>query len=476
MIRKKDSNPKTSGIRTNEREMAEAKEMIERPHVILITMDCVRWDHIFGEAVHTPHIARFAEDAISFKRAYSQANVTLPALYSLLCSEFPNTHQIYHNFTLKKLPDHSLPSVLKGKAWKVGAFFGALFITRILGQEFDNKGYGGRLPTMRVPILRRYFARINAEILVNQASRWLWKNAQDSSCFLWIHFFDTHMPYQAPQEFVSAYYPVKGTEGKGERSVNNQLKDLHFFTPVPSMLNGITDIHYFPSLYKAAVAYVDRELGRFFKTLQEMRIYDQSFIILLSDHGENLIDHGIYCGHQKLYDTTIRIPLIIKDFSQHHRGDRIDALVQQIDISPTILERLGFDAKGGEGKSLFPLIALKAESLHDAVVSEHVMNLRRSIRTKEWLLVKNMEEKEWRVPPGTKRGWNPKDIGDPEIVLMRASDGENGRNLSSEKEDVVAELSKKMESILGAKGRLVAPDEKLDKDLIKQLKSLGYLT
>jgi arylsulfatase A-like enzyme len=365
---------------------------------------------------------------------------------------------------------------LKRKGWKTGAFFGALFITKILGREFDNRGDGGLSTAMRVPLLRHFFARINGKLLANQAVRWLRKNAQDSSCFLWIHFFDTHMPYQAPQGFVSTYYPAKGAQRRGERSVNDQLQDLGFFTPVPAMLNGIMDIHYFPSLYKAAVGYVDHELGRFFKALREMRIYDQSLIVLLSDHGENLIDHGIYCGHQKLYDTTVKIPLIMKDFSQHHRGNRIDALVQQIDISPTILERLGFDAQGGEGKSLVPLIDLQAESLHDAVVSEHVMNLKRSIRTKEWLLIKNMEEKEWRVPPETKRGWNPKDIGEPEIVLMRASDGDNGQNLSLKREDVVAELSQKMESILGAKGRLVDQNETLDKDVIKQLKSLGYLT
>jgi arylsulfatase A-like enzyme len=457
--------------------MAEAKGMIERPHVILVTMDCVRWDYIFGDGVDTPHMDRFAEDGISFRRAYSQANVTIPALYSLFRSEFLNTHQIYHNFTFRKLPDHSLPSVLKREGWRTGAFCGAHFIDKILGQEFDHRGGGGGLFTpTRIPGLRRFFIRTNGEMLVNRAIHWLKKNVQDASCLLWVHFFDAHMPYQAPKELIHTYYPAKGARGRGLRSVNAQLKDLHFFTPVPSMLNGITDIHYFPSLYRAAVAYIDHEIGRLLKGLREIGIYDQSMILLLSDHGENLMDHGIYCSHQKLYETTTHIPLIIKDLSQRHRGKRIDALVQQIDISPTILDRLGLSARGGEGKSLIPLMDGQAEFLHDAVVSEHVMNLMKSIRTQEWLLIRNVAERDWKLPAETDRGWNPRDVGEPEIVLMRASDGENGKNLSSERGEVVAELSQRMEIILSARGNSVDQNEKLDKDLIKQLKSLGYLT
>jgi arylsulfatase A-like enzyme len=367
--------------------------------------------------------------------------------------------------------------VLKREGWRTGAFCGAHFISEIFGQEFDHRGRsGGFLSATRIPILRRFFIRTDGEMLVNQAITWLKKNAQDSSCLLWVHFFDAHMPYQAPKEFVRTYYPTKSARGKGLRSVNDQLKDLHFFTPVPSMLKGIKDIHYFPSLYRAAVAHIDHEIGRFLRGLREIGIYDQSMILLLSDHGENLMDHGIYCSHQKLYDTTINIPLIIKDLSPRCRGKRIDALVQQIDILPTILDRLGFGAQGGEGKSLVPLMDGQAEFLHDAVVSEHVMNLMKSIRTKEWLLMRNVAEKDWKLPTETDRAWNPKDIGEPEIVLMRASDGENGKNLSSERGDVVAELSQKMEIILSTKGKSGDQNGKLDKDLIKQLKSLGYLT
>jgi arylsulfatase A-like enzyme/tetratricopeptide (TPR) repeat protein len=285
--------------------------------IILISIDTLRADRLpaYGYTkVRTPNLDSFAAQGALFERAYSHAPQTLPAHASILSGLLPFEHGVRDNvgFTLK--PGHwSLQRTLQARGWPTAGFVSAYVLraaTRI-NEGFDT--YDGELPASSGELSIGQVQR-SGEQTVAAAERWVAQRDPEKPFFLFLHIYEPHKPYTPPERFASY------------------------------------------DSYDGEVAYSDEIVGRFFDRLRALNLYDRSTIIVLSDHGEGLGDHGEQEHGLFLYQETTRIPLIVKPAGSRS-GRRVAAPVQQIDLAPTLLDLVGVPKPANlQGRSLTPLL------------------------------------------------------------------------------------------------------------------------
>jgi arylsulfatase A-like enzyme len=159
--------------------------------------------------------------------------------------------------------------------------------------------------------------------------------------------------------------------------------------------DNITDINYVKSLYAGEVSYVDNQLGKLFAKLEELKIFDSTLVVFLSDHGESLFEHHVYIGHGIfLFDNEVKIPLIIKPAKSHGKCRVIDDQVESIDVMPTILDLLDLpESKDAQGKSLARLIKDRATKDNESFAFGESSNTGGTgfVRTNKWKFVSRMK-------------------------------------------------------------------------------------
>lgn len=192
------------------------------------------------------------------------------------------------------------------------------------------------------------------EQATNEAIKIIKENKGKQSFFMWIHYMDTHIYYN-PDKFL-------GTFGK-------QLNPLKWAN----------------ARYDEAILYNDHLIGKILETLKKEKLFENTIICFLSDHGESLGEHGIYFDHHGLYDVSFNTPLII-----HYKGlpsKRINALTQLEDITPTILDliKIEYDPFIFEGQSLIPLINNKKQDIRETIFMEESHSQKKiALRTKDY--------------------------------------------------------------------------------------------
>lgn len=315
----------------------------EGPRVILISIDCLRADHVgtYGYAKPTtPAIDAFAHDAVVFDNAVSASSWTIPSHMSMFTGLPPMVHGVNDspdNFwagTAKTLPPGVpyLAELMSRDGYETGAVVSSAPMSPLYGFE---RGFG---------IYRVHADK--AEEVVDSALD-LVARSPERPFFLFVHFIDPHWPYMPMVEFRS--YATEFIERFGTRPKDiSELIKRHQGKAVKALPEDAVDIQ---TLYDAALAYVDHELGRFFDELKRRDLYDDALILLTGDHGEGFYDHETF-GHAKtLYQELTHVPLIVKWPTGTPSG-RVDAPVSHVDILPTILEAAGLTAPPVEGVSL----------------------------------------------------------------------------------------------------------------------------
>ena len=299
--------------------------------IIVISVDTLRADHLpaYGYAkVKTPAIDALAADGAVFERAYSHAPQTLPAHASILSGRLPFETGVRDNvgFTVKD-GERLLPQMLRDRGFTTGGIVSAYVLRKETGiaQGFDF--FDGDMPPSSPELSIGQVQRDGGES-ERIAEHWL-DSIGTSRAFLFLHLYEPHKPYAPPDRFA-AYAP-----------------------------------------YDGEIAYTDEIVGRLVKYLKAHQLYDRSTIVLLSDHGEGLGDHGEQEHGLFVYDEAIHVPLIIKQEGNSGAGRRIADLVQHIDLVPTILDLVKAPGVGGlRGRSLKPLLEGTGTLTPPAVYSE----------------------------------------------------------------------------------------------------------
>ena len=336
----------------------------KQPGILLITIDALRPDHLgcngYGKGT-SPNIDRLAGRGILFTQAIAQGGWTIPSVFSALSGSYPSTHGV--RFWYQDLPEQIevLPAAL-GRAGYRTAFFtshGALSTHRSLQRVFGAvKG----------------FEPANEEALCDHALGWI-RRDRTRPFFLWVHLMDTHSSaLKIPQGWL-----------RRDQIDPAELKQLL-------------------AAYDRGVRRADRMVGRLARGLTAAGLGQETLVILSADHGEELCEHDLCFHHgNELWDTVVRVPLIISHPGAFSRPLRVSSQVQLIDLAPTIYELVGLAADNVDGHSLLPLLTGSPRREYTAFAEhvEHEADLRRS----PWVLTRAIARtRRWKIMVTVSRG------------------------------------------------------------------------
>ncbi len=345
----------TAGVRTT------APVSKARPNVLLVTIDTLRADHVgcYGARdANTPTIDALAAQGVQFLDATSQANTTGPSHTSMLTGMYPHEHGARHNAVPLSHAVRTLPEILQAEGFQTAASVsGFTLVQEACGlaprfERYDDDllawhwlpAAAARLRLFKVAIqianqqgFRPMRADRPAKETVDSALAWLAGRDTSRPFFLWAHFYDPHCPYQPPPPFDRMH--DAGFSGDPAR---NWYK---LTTPQRrKLLADPREVEHMRSLYKGEISYTDSELGRLFAALKARGEFDNTLLVLTSDHGEGLGEHGYWFDHGTyLYDAELSVPLVVRFPSAANAGRKIASQVRLIDIAPTVLEALGLE-------------------------------------------------------------------------------------------------------------------------------------
>jgi len=315
-----------------------------RANVVLILLDTVRADRLgcYGNSEGlTPNIDRFAEDSVRFEYAYSHAPWTLPSVASLYTSRHPMKHGAggdINSFTI--LPDsaQTLAEILRDAGAKTAAVVNVSFLTKTFGL---HQGFG----TMNVGREVGNEVCRTADQTTDAALTWLSQNGK-KRFFLVVHYFDPHLIYDPPKEYRMRFADAvdRDTEGTlfGSRQQMLAFRSgkLKLDEPLVRRLE---------KLHNAEIAFVDAQIGRLLSTLAEMKISDETVIVITSDHGEEFWDHGGFEHGHTLYHELLHVPLIlhipsgVDTRSIELKGKTVSLPFRHIDVAPTLCQLVGLE-------------------------------------------------------------------------------------------------------------------------------------
>jgi arylsulfatase A-like enzyme len=230
----------------------------------------------------------------------------------------------------------------------------------------------------------------NAEAITNIACREI--ASQTDRFFLFLHYWDAHAPYSAPPRYVKKFYRGRSRVPLHVDSVLNSAYDEDWKQFLQNWLRGVNGLEYAVASYDAAIAHIDSNIGRMVNTLDENGLMDTTLLVITSDHGESLTEHGIFFDHHGLYDPTIRVPLLFvpPEDAGLPANVKLDDLVQHVDIFPTILDLLDVDPTDFhcDGSSLLPFLFHEGSARPCVFVEEAYTESKFAVRTDRYKYIR----------------------------------------------------------------------------------------
>lgn len=403
-----------------------------KPNLILITLDTLRADALgtYGQLQKpSPHMDQLAKEGVTFEYAMTTNPETLPSHASILTGQWPHHHGVRANAGFI-LPDAelTLAEILKESGYRTAAEIAAPVLrkeTRITQGFTHQRGALSRnVELKQVPTQHdseKPKTRDGSDI-TNRAIEFMKRYGNDPF-FLWLHYFDPHNPYYPP------------------RSFRNRFRD---------------------NPYLAEVAYVDQQIGRLLQGLKELDLDEDTIVVLTADHGEGLNEHGEPTHSYFVYNSTMRVPLILWAPDRVEGGKRISALARTVDILPTVLELLDISAPEEiDGRSLLPLI----EETEDSDTRHAYGEATRFAATFGLPTLRYLSKGDWKYIHKTN----------PELYNVKEDPNELV-NLADQHPERVAAMRGQLETLLIANPTGVDPAQtEIDAQIAAELIALGYV-
>jgi arylsulfatase len=356
-------------------------------NLLICSLDTLRADHLSclgNDRQLTPNLDRIAAEGALFRQTYATDIPTQPSHTALFTGKFGiNSGIVSHFHPAAYLPEETLwlPSELRRQGYVTGAV-DHLFAMK----DWFIRGYDDYMP----PPGR---SRSPASVINGIGMPWITEH-KEQDFFLFLHFWDAHIPYVPPSPFKERY--THGTSGRIDPDITAKLEGRPsyplFKQNLYDFLDAMPNLEYIADLYDAEVAYLDFEIGRIFQHLEVEGLLDDTMVVVFGDHGENMTEHDAWFDHAGLYDSVTHVPLLMWAPGRIPVCDS-DAMVTLTDVLPTILEALGMpEAEGIDGRSLFPLMRGETTTHRDAVMlSEATWQAARAVRTPEWKYIKFLQ-------------------------------------------------------------------------------------
>jgi arylsulfatase A-like enzyme/Flp pilus assembly protein TadD len=395
--------------------------------IVLISIDTLRSDHLpaYGyHGVETPAIDALRRDAVLFERSYSHVPLTLPSHCSILSGKLPADHGVRDNvgYRFDAAKQRSLPLVLRQGGYATGGAVSAYVLRGDTGvaQGFDfwdsqvEMQLAAGLGQSRRP--GNETARLAIDWLRRVAAGEPRGGGAAKPFFLFLHLYEPHSPYAPPEPFASRYKA---------------------------------------SPYDGEIAAADAVVGDVIAELRRLGVYDRAVVLLLSDHGEGLGEHGEREHGLLLYRSTLQVPLLLKLPGGSLGGSSVASPAQLVDVYPTLLSLVGIAPPAGlPGRSLLELPRTAAGADRELYAETYYPRLHFG-----WSELTSLIRGRFHFIQGP----------DPELYDL-AADAAELHQLRETERRTFADLRGRMKSY---QGRLAAPAA-VDPETARQLAALGY--
>jgi choline-sulfatase len=393
--------------------------------LVLVTIDTLRADRVgcYGhEGARTPTLDGLAARGVRCARTSAVAPLTFPAHTSLMTGLLPPAHGARDNGSHRAVPGlETLAETLRARGFRTGGFTAAFVLDSIYGLDQGFEVYGDVPQRQAEPTAEfeeRPAAEVNAEALA-----WLDSVARDERFFLWVHYFEPHQPY-----------PPAGA--------------------LPPEFRGRP--------YDAEVAAADRALGELLDGLEARGRLAESLVVVTSDHGESLGEHGEATHSLFVYEGVLHVPLVFAHAGLP-AGGVLEAPTSTVDVRPTVLELLGVDAPLPAPPATSLVEALRGAELPPRPVYFESLYARLNYGWAELQGVREGDLKLIRAPR-------------PELYDLRGDRAE-AENLHAARPDEARRLAGELEAVLDA-ARAAAPEGDARRELSgeerRRLANLGY--
>jgi arylsulfatase A-like enzyme len=318
-----------------------------RPNLLLVTFDTTRADRLtpYGyRRASMPAIERLAREGVVFTRCYAPTVQTLPSHASMLTGLYPITQNVVSNGQRLDREVLTLPELLQADGYRTGAIVATapLMATFGLSQGFQtyDDDFDESIVSRGVRSLLRVFSAARWNVSATRpghrvaalAKTWLRQAAREGKpFFLWVHFIEPHDPYDRHPDFSRPRLVV--TSGQ-------------------TNAHGVKEANYVNE-----IEYADHHLGAILRELDTLGLTRSTVTVFTADHGEALGEQG-YTGHrEEVYESIIRVPLIVRMPGKVPAGKRLATPAQLVDVTPTVLPLLGIPLEGSpfQGRDLFAL-------------------------------------------------------------------------------------------------------------------------
>ena len=384
------------------------------PNILLITLDTTRADRLgaYGyRLASTARLDRLATQGVVFERAVAAAPITLPAHASLMTASYPFVHGVRNNgnFSLREtLP--TLATALHDRGYRTGAFVSAFVLDRRygLGRGFD-------VYDDQVQLERR------GDRTAAAAAQWFTGRATDPAPFFaWLHLYDPHDPYDPPPPFRAAF-PERPYDGE--------------------------------------IAFDDGVIGSILDRLERLGRLASTIVAVVGDHGESLGEHGEDTHAVFVYESVLRVPMIISWPGRLPAGRRVAALVRAIDLAPTLLDLAGQPPlSSAQGQTLLPLIRGAAAAAGSAYSESYFPQLYMN-----WAPLRSIQDDRWKFI----------DAPAPELYDLAGDAGEQ-TNLAAREPARAAALRRALDALTGGTAGAMT-ERSIDADTAARLAALGYV-
>jgi arylsulfatase A-like enzyme/Tfp pilus assembly protein PilF len=408
-----------------------ARQGVEKPNVILVTMDTTRADHLgcYGyQGVLTPTLDALAGRGVLFEQAATAAPLTLPAHSTIMTGMYPTYHGVRVNGnTALSEEQTTLAEVLSAQGYRTGAFIGAFVLDGRWGLKQGFEHYDDQFDLKKYRHIDLASVQRPGNEVMEAALGWL-EGRKDDPFFAWIHLYDPHTPYEPPEPYRSEY------GGRG--------------------LAG---------LYDGEIAFMDEQVGRCVTWLEKNKLDKSTVIVLVGDHGEGLGSHGEGTHGYFVYDYAVHVPLIVVAPLPGLAGKRVSTQVSTADIFPSIIDLTGAGpVVKTHGRSLVPLMFHPAgRRVSSAYAESMVPNIQFG-----WAPLQLLRTNRYKYIDAPK----------PELFDIAADPGET-TNLAGANPEVARKMKEDLDRFIAvaSRGAPTPQAANLDKETMERLAALGYI-
>jgi arylsulfatase len=430
--------------------------MSSRPNILLLTVDSLRYDELYGDQTDTPNIDRLRAESVEYTSGFSQGPYTTFSIPSLFVSQYPSSLEYVElsdsTVGVSVGDEPTLPELLAEAGYRTGGFHSNPLLSNLFGLDIGFDAFDASLPFSesdrlpgRLKVLSEKFLRLfrkraytPGEQLTANGVDWIDESNGTRPFFLWLHYMDPHGPYHPKAEsgYLSKYRAEKlwrkAQAGSLTTDERERLRDS----------------------YREEIEYLDGCVGTLLDELRTRELSDSTIIVFTSDHGELFGEYVSYSHPHLLYDELTHVPLTVR--LSGGKDGTIEQIVELLDVGPRLLCEAGIERpECFTGKPL-PTTPSETEPLGVAISEADVVPAYHgSVRTDGLRYVRN-------------------DIKGEEEFIVQGTSGEVN-------DQVREEFRERLNDHLNSPGRAVGEERNVnrsdvgDDDVERRLRTLGYL-